>query len=108
MDEIQRTLIKAGRKDLAQKYYVKITGRPYISKLPDEDSAPSSKTSKNPPHWDIKKGQKVKWNKVPGEVIQVVYPKKGKGNGPVKSIVIKFKDGGTLETKPGMDRYLKL
>jgi len=26
MDEIQRTLIKAGRKDLAQKYYIRIKG----------------------------------------------------------------------------------
>ena len=26
MDQIQKTLIKAGRKDLAQKYYKKITG----------------------------------------------------------------------------------
>jgi len=28
MDDIQRTLIKAGRKDLAQKYYSKVTAKP--------------------------------------------------------------------------------
>ena len=27
MDEIQKVLVKAGRKDLAQKYYQKISGR---------------------------------------------------------------------------------
>ena len=33
MDEIQRTLIKAGRKDLAQKYYHKIHGASETYKL---------------------------------------------------------------------------
>ena len=32
MDAIQKTLIKAGRKDLAKKYYKKITGSIKVSK----------------------------------------------------------------------------
>lgn len=38
MDEIQKVLVKAGRKDLAQKYYEKIAARKKAEEVEEEDT----------------------------------------------------------------------
>ena len=56
MDQIQKTLIKMGRKDLAQKYYLKVAGNPWDTPVPRDPEQ-----LKNWPGIDVKKLGFEKW-----------------------------------------------
>ena len=99
MDEIQKILIEAGRKDLAQKYYLKIAS---IKKESSLKGMPKEIIERFVKNFSI--GEKSKWNdaaklKKPNKSIpvQVLF----KGSKPVLYIIYEGSYGNSIKDARG-------